>query len=483
MSADLISKAKGRNTLFSAVLDRSDWVAHAIYKKEHNMVILPSIPVRGGREGDAPLTHSEPSFPSTEAKEGQRTVESQILNILSPVLSTDQLYSTAGWITPEANSGTTPLSMTPSTVSPFVLRQKLTESPPNSPQNSSDEEDVEKIAKIPEFGASLFRGPNVTLKDVIQKEADEEYCNLAALNLSPTSEDLVLQKRIPRSMNEIYKLSNFNRRRNKVKKKMRDEGQLQFALSEEEGEEKGEKKSSCAPPADGGDLEEEDVAPDDLGEFVDQLLKCEEESRASATSFMKEIGWIGNSDERHPAYVESPEREEEVEVKKKAESDVKGMKKKHQRGGSHGRRLDNSGGEGGGGVSGGGGEGGGTGLMDGWYGGGAKNDYGGGGGGSSRGGRGGGGHSQQGRNQDSYDHRKGASSNRGGRRGGGEGRGSGMEGGKGPKKRYPNKGEKNMKGSPTSPHEWNPNSSRGGGSGGGGPRRDRLAPPQNPYYM
>ena len=40
-----------------------------------------------------------------------------------------------------------------------------------------------------------------------------------------------------------------------------------------------------------------------------------------------------------------------------------------------------------------------------------------------------------------------------------------------------------MKGSPTSPHEWNPNSSRGGGSGGGGPRRDRLAPPQNPYYM
>ena len=35
MNVDLLSRAKGRNTLFTATLEKSEWVARTVYQKEH----------------------------------------------------------------------------------------------------------------------------------------------------------------------------------------------------------------------------------------------------------------------------------------------------------------------------------------------------------------------------------------------------------------------------------------------------------------
>ena len=132
--------------------------------------------------------------------------------------------------------------------------------------------------------------------DVLSNDALSEDLSVLARKLSPTSQDLVLQKRVPRSMSEIYKLSNLNRRRNKVKKKLKEDCIKQRGSSPHEDDDEDGGGSTT----EGGAAFSNQIWDPAMLDEVDG----QGEQHSSVTAFMQSIGWIEYANDHHPAYVE-----------------------------------------------------------------------------------------------------------------------------------------------------------------------------------
>jgi hypothetical protein len=104
-------------------------------------------------------------------------------------------------------------------------------------------------------------------------------------------------------MSEIYKLSNFNRKRNKVKKRQKDDPQLQFGL-EEDDDDDDDDVGGCESSEVDSRLDSVyrllDQHADEPGHHDHDDVTTEESGSGgsgfgeeySAAHFMKEIGWI-----------------------------------------------------------------------------------------------------------------------------------------------------------------------------------------------
>ncbi|KAL9651828.1 hypothetical protein ABK040_000176 [Willaertia magna] len=246
---------------------------------------------------------SEESFINHSAK---RTfeLESPIANPhyktpsrMSPVMNTDELYDVAGWIEKKnhypsctiskltfseeededldismisTNNRTRQVTVTPTKSSSlFNFDQPMNNDPPHK----------EKVNKIISSFSSQYILP--ILKDEMEKETfktPELPKKSVAKEMRVTPEE----ERVPLSLNEIYKLSQKNRKRNKQKKQLKQDSSDY-----------------------NNDEEEESTNTTSIPQQQDNTI-----SSQKPVDFMKKIGWLGAEEE----VSEEEEDEEETET-------------------------------------------------------------------------------------------------------------------------------------------------------------------------
>lgn len=209
----------------------------------------------------------------------------------SPVLSTEQLYQTAGWtgqpsLISRLNFSDDELASSSDDEDENVLESTSSRTPSrrislsekSMPSLSSftsandfmDEEGRNKVNQIwksfstdsvqPRNDAPEFKTPKPVQMETVRSTPPEE--------------------RVPNSLNEIYKLSQKNRKRNKQKKKL--------------------KQDSVTDPSPAFQQQIEDEADDE--DFFTERDK--ENNNAKPVDFMKKIGWLGESEQMEEQTVE-----------------------------------------------------------------------------------------------------------------------------------------------------------------------------------
>jgi len=196
----------------------------------------------------------------------------------SPVLNTEELYRTAGWISPipfptlaAHASGEAPSASEAARIRSEIAQQPLLpllqvplyteeKDAANEPGEENDDEDLAKDDLV----SRSVEARTVTLIGGIKDADDEAEANDDELEGKEPG--------VPRSMADIYKISNRNRRRNKEKKKLRESQHGSMELE----------AGAAAEPA--------------FNYFDGRSKKPrgEAEAQESAVNFLAEMGWAGD---------------------------------------------------------------------------------------------------------------------------------------------------------------------------------------------
>lgn len=233
------------------------------------------------------------------------------LTLQSPVLTTEQLYKTARWVEqPMGVLNFTDTAMETEEIQPRYRKKDIEISQLQSSSlfgtelEGGDDEDAQKVAKI----RASFSFESLTTP--VKKQTDQVTSEQEVLATPDTEESksnsqqdgdqTPPDERVPKSLTEIYKLSQKNRKRNKKKKEL--------------------KHDSITDPSPA-------YSPESYVLSCSQNLthvSVEDSKKKSSSStevsspkeFMKEIGWITTENEKR-LKLSTTEEEEEKDSKKK----------------------------------------------------------------------------------------------------------------------------------------------------------------------